>query len=108
MFRGSKCFDAGVERYRIMNLHDHIQQELLDSKSIAALIWLIEQGRELEFTYQDETCFISCDKSARYVSLWCGKNEQSFETTEHLVREAVLNGKHFLDAWADIRIDTLF
>lgn len=53
------------------NIHDHIQQKFLDSKSVAALVWLIERGRELEFTYQDETYFISCDKSARYVSLWC-------------------------------------
>ena len=90
------------------NIHDHIQQEFLDSKSVAALVWLIERGRELEFTYQDETYFISCDKSACYVSLWCGKDEQSFDTTEQLVEESTLNGKQFLDAWVDSEISTLF
>ena len=90
------------------NIHDHIQQEFLDSKSVAALVWLIERGRELEFTYQDETYFISCDKSARYVSLWCGENEQSFDTTEQLVEESILKGKQFLDAWVDSEIITLF
>ena len=33
-----------------MELHDRIAAELADNKSLAALIWLIRQGREVEFT----------------------------------------------------------
>lgn len=46
-----------------MCLHDIIAEELTDKKSLAALIYLICHGRELEFEIEGKEYFISCDKS---------------------------------------------
>ena len=63
-----------------MNLHALIVDELFEKKSLAALIFLIDCGRELELTLNENKCFISCDGSKKYVSLYVNKNEQSFLT----------------------------
>ena len=44
-----------------MCLHDIISKELTEKKSLAALIYLICHGRELEF--EGREYFISCHKS---------------------------------------------
>lgn len=56
-----------------MELHDMIADELFHKKSISALIWLISQGRELEADYQNESIFISTDKSKNKVSIWINR-----------------------------------
>ena len=58
-----------------MELHDMIADELFHKKSISALIWLISQGRELEAAYQNESIFISTDKSKNKVSIWINRQE---------------------------------
>ena len=52
-----------------------IADELFHKKSISALIWLISQGRELEADYQNESIFISTDKSKNKVSIWINRQE---------------------------------
>lgn len=51
-------------------LHDIIAYELLEKKSLSALIYLIDRGREVEFELNKKTYFISCSGSNKYVSLW--------------------------------------
>ena len=91
-----------------MELHDRIAAELADNKSLAALIWLIRQGREVEFTAGGRECFLSRSRAERYVSLGEGGVQQSFDTVEELVENAVVAGQPFLSAWADARIETIF
>ena len=66
-----KGLDAIVENNKYlpsgMVLHDIIVQELFDMKSLAALIFLINAGRELGFSLEDELYFISCDSSKKFV-----------------------------------------
>lgn len=91
-----------------MAIYDAIETELLEQKSLSALIWLINRGRELEFSYKREIYFLSCDKAQKYVSLWHGEDEQSFESVEQLTEEALVENQLFLDIWAEVTMITLF
>ena len=59
-----------------MNMHDKMAKELFDNKSLKALSYLIEHGRELEFEYDKKICFLSKDNSSGFVSIWVEKKEQ--------------------------------
>ena len=91
-----------------MGLYEQIERELLVRKSLASLIWLIDRGRELEFTANDVPCFISRSGSSQYVSLWVDGNEQSFESVEVLLENASIQQKPLLHLWPLIHIETLF
>lgn len=87
--------------------HDHRTEELFSNHSLEALVWLIDAGRELEFTFHGAECFISRSGSAQYVSLWCRHSVQSFPNMESLLHDAVLDGVPFLDAWDYTQLDYL-
>lgn len=91
-----------------MVLHDVIADELFNNKSFGALIYLIDKGRELEFTYKGIDCFISCSESQSYVSLWCEKQEQSFESVEKLIENSKIGEKNLMEVWIDVEFETLF
>ena len=42
-----------------MSIHDEIVRELLETKSLAALICAIDRGRELEFRCEGDLYFLS-------------------------------------------------
>lgn len=50
-----------------MELHDRIVKELDRTKSLAALIWLVQQGREVEFTVEGKGYFFS---RSRVLTAW--------------------------------------
>ena len=79
-----------------MNIQDKMVKELFENKSIKALKYLVECGRELEFNYNNKDGFISRDNSNSFVSVWIDKNEQSFDN--------IL----FKDAWKEIVLDVLY
>lgn len=89
-------------------LHDWIADELIAKKSLSALIWLIDQGRELEFRVGDTVGFISGSHSAGKVSLWVDQIEQSFGSMEALIEHSTIHERPFCQAWKDVRIETLF
>ena len=91
-----------------MDLHDRIARELLECKSLAALIWLIERGRELEFSADGVPCFISRSGSDQHVSLWVDGNQQAFDSMELLTQKAVIGQNRLADSWDSVQIDTLF
>ncbi len=91
-----------------MGLHDLITNELITQKSLSALIWLINHGRELEFKVNDTVCFISCSHSKRTVSLWINQAEQYFDYIEELIANATIHGIPFLISWNDAVIITVF
>lgn len=91
-----------------MELHERIVRELLKQKSFAALIWLIEHGRELEFSVDGVPCFISRSGSDQHVSLWVDGNQQAFDSMEQLIENAVIGQNRLLDIWDSIQISTLF
>lgn len=90
------------------DVHDYIVKELFEKKSVAALIYLVDCGRELEFTVDDAKCFISKSNSKRYVSLWGNQAEQAFDHPDILAEQATIGQDDFLTAWAKATLDTLF
>lgn len=91
-----------------MELHDRIVKELEETKSLAALIWLADRGRELEFSVEGKGYFLSRSKAKKYISLWDSETEQSFDTMEELLEKALVSGLPFLTAWENARIETIF
>ena len=91
-----------------MELHDRIAEELDRTKSLAALIWLVQRGREVEFTVEGRGWFISRSRAERFVSLWDSQTEQSFDNVEELLENAAISGTPLLTAWKDARIETIF
>ena len=89
-------------------LYSAVQKELTEGKSLAALAMLIDGGRELEFTFQGGTYFLSRHGSARGVSLWHEQEEQAFSNVWSLLSGARLEGVPFREAWASCAIETLF
>lgn len=83
-----------------MYLHDLIIADFERTKSFSELIYLLGNGRELEFSLYGKKYFISCDKSSKYVSIWDNHNEQSFDSieekfkrfTDKLIKRGCLNG----------------
>ena len=91
-----------------MHIHDLIVNELFNQKSIAALIFLIDFGRELEFKMNGKKYFISCSGSKNYVSLWENKNEQSFDSVLELIENATIENMCFLTAWEQAELECLY
>ncbi|MBQ8397447.1 MAG: hypothetical protein IJX53_04505 [Clostridia bacterium] len=89
-------------------LHDHIQKELLTHHSLAAALWLIDAGRELEFACDGHTGFISASGSSHTVSLWQDDVEQAFDSAEALFADADFAGSSLLALWEYLEIITLF
>lgn len=81
---------------------------LLEEKSLEALVYLIDHGRELEFNTFGNTYFISKDKAAKYVSLWKGQTEQSFDHMYDLIEHGRVEGEPFFAIWKESEIETLF
>ena len=84
-----------------MNMHDKMAKELFDNKSLKALSYLIEHGRELEFEYDKKICFLSKDNSSGFVSIWVEKKEQYFDSMEQLIEKAEINNVSFEEIWKE-------
>ncbi len=87
-----------------------IVDELFKKKSLAALMFLIDGGRELEFVFDGKAYFISKSGSAKYVSVWQNEksdSEQSFESVYELICNANINGKAFCEVWEKFELKFL-
>lgn len=91
-----------------MELHDKICAELFEYKSLAALMFLIDCGRELEFMVYGKEYFLSKSNSKKYVSLWENSNEQSFDSVYELISYATIFDKPFINVWNDAELTNLF
>lgn len=94
-----------------MCLHDLIVKEFERTKSLSALIYLIEHGREIEFSFEGKGYFLSRSNSRKRVSLWSnqGQEEQSFDNIEELIIKAkMLNGAVLLNVLPHIQLETIF
>ncbi len=91
-----------------MDKHEKMVRALLEEKSLEALVYLIDAGRELEFLLDGEGYFISKDRAAQYVSLWKREEEQSFDTMQELIERAKVKDGLFCEKWQECTIETLF
>lgn len=92
----------------MLDVHDLIVKELFENKSLASLIYLINNGRELEFRVLNKKCFITCDSSKKYVSMWVENEEQSFESVEDLISNSIIENEQFIHLWKTAELETLF
>ncbi len=90
------------------DIHNFIQNEFLQNKSVSALVWLVDKGREIEFSYMGNQYFISKSNSCSYVSLWDKDYEQGFTSVEMLWEFAEIGEERLQLVWENIEIDTLF
>lgn len=92
-----------------MCLHDLIVKEFGQTKSLSALIYLIEHGREIEFSFEGRRYFLSRSNSQKRVSLWNNQEEQSFDNIEQLIEKAMIfNDVVLLDVLPQIQVETIF
>lgn len=92
-----------------MCLHDLIVKEFEQTKSLSALIYLIEHGREIEFSFEGRRYFLSRSNSQKRVSLWNNQEEQSFDNIEQLIEKAMIfNDVVLLDVLLQIQVETIF
>ena len=91
-----------------MDVHERIVKELFETKSLAALLFLVEQGRELEFKVNGKECLISQHGSKQYVSLWLDQGEQSFDSVLDLIEQASIGDMDFLTVWEQAELAYLF
>ena len=89
-------------------LHQYLQEDLFNNKSLGALVYLVEMGREFEFFYEGKLCFISRSESHTEVSLWIDKAEYAFENITKLIEYKAFENKSLLEIWDKIEIETLF
>ena len=97
-----------VSKENFMNMHDKMAKELFDNKSLNALSYLIENGRELEFEYDKKICFLSKDNSSGFVSIWVEKKEQYFDSMEQLIEKAEINKVSFEEIWEESELNILY
>ena len=90
------------------NVHDLIVNELFTYKSVAAFIYLINAGREIEIKYNHISAFISKDGSKKQCSIWVDQTEQAFGSVEDLLNQAVIQGRSVIDLWEQIEFNTLY
>ena len=62
----------------------------------------------MEFSFNGEVYFLSCDKSRKYVSLWNDQSEQSFNSMEELIENAIISNSTLLSVLPEIQIETIF
>ena len=89
-------------------LHDKYEKEFFKSKSPNSLKYLIENGRELEFTINNHSGFISKNSSEKYCSLWVDNIEQGFCSVSELIKNAEIDGELLLNLLDKIEIITIF
>ena len=89
-------------------LYGHLERELLEGHSLAALAALIQGGRELEFSLDGRAYFLSRHGSARDVSLWEGRRESAYDDIWQLLSQARLGAEPLSDCWDRVTFDTLF
>lgn len=93
----------------MMCLHDLIVKEFEQTKSLSALIYLIEHGREIEFLFEGRKYFLSCSNSQKKVSLWSNQEEQSFNSIEELIEKVTISDRaKLLDILPQIQLETIF
>ena len=84
-----------------MCLHDLIVKEFEQTKSLSALIYLIEHGREIEFLFEGRKYFLSHSNSQKKVSVWSNKEE--------LIEKAIISDTAtILDVLPQVQIETIF
>lgn len=91
-----------------MYLHDLIVDEFKHTKSLSALVYLLEHGREIEFSFEGRKYFISRSQFQKQISFWDNQKEQSFDSIEELIENADVLDTALLNICSKIQLETIF
>lgn len=75
-----------------MYLHDLIIADFERTKSFSGLIYLLSNGRELEFSLYGKKHFISCDKSSNETLFGKARLEEPYEIQNYIEFEVITRG----------------
>ena len=89
-----------------LNLHTLLADELLKNHSIAALMELLEMGREIELAYNNQV--ISITHLNDKFLLAYKENTQYFDDTWSIVVEGKIEDDYFVNYWKKMTIKVLF
>lgn len=99
-------FDGEIKVLSI-DLDDFLYHELMEKKSVGALICLIDAGHEVEFSIDGKSYVISPHQSSKAVSLWVDKKEQEFDSISELLEYTMIDKSPLLSVWEKIKIETI-
>lgn len=89
------------------DLYEMITDELFNNKSIAALLFLLQGGRELTFKYNNEELSITRDGEKYYLN--SSKDcIQTYDSAWQLLEDGKLGENKFLHVWKEIELITLY
>ena len=92
----------------MFELYDIIVNELYNHKTIAALLFLLDNGRELSFLYKDIEYSITWKNKLLYLDNENHDNVQIFSNSWELVENSKIEKYKFLEVWNEIKLLTLF
>jgi hypothetical protein len=92
---------------RMSDLYEMIVNEL-NNKSIAALLFLLDNGRELSFEYNNTRYAITWNGEKLYLDNENHNDLQKFDDTWNFIENALLQEKTFIEVWEDIKLINLF
>jgi len=95
-------------RIQVFELYEIIVNELYNSKTISALLFLIDNGRELSFLYNDIEYSITWKDKLLYLDNEKHDNLQMFDNAWELIENSKIEKYKFLEVWNDIKLLTLF
>ncbi|BCJ92673.1 hypothetical protein acsn021_02420 [Anaerocolumna cellulosilytica] len=89
------------------NLYDVIVNEL-NNKSISALIFLLDSGRELSFKYNNIEYAITWNEKKICLENENHDSVQKFDDAWSFIENVLVQGKTFLEVWSNIELLYLF
>lgn len=92
----------------IYDEHEEKERALMEEKSLDALKFLINHGREVEFSLNANVYFMSKDGSKKNVSIWKDEKEQAFDSFDKMIKNAQIEKKPFLSVWDKVDIEFIF
>jgi len=90
-----------------IDLDDFLYHELMEKKSVGALICLIDVEHEVEFSIDGKSYVISPHQSSKAVSLWVDKKEQKFDNISEILEYTMIDKSPLLSVWEKIKIETV-
>ena len=68
----------------------------------------LKVGHEVEFYYQNHKYSISNNKDGWYLTKYFDENDQSFKTSQELLKNGRIDSKTLEEIWNEVKVETIF
>lgn len=89
------------------DLYEMIRTELWDKHSISALVFMLDTGREINFSFK-ELKGGAFRNEGKWLLTLENQDTQEFKTSWSLLNSGTIQGKKFFDVWSEIELEVLF